>query len=520
MMQALPPAWRRSLPGFLLALLAVLLLFGRTGLAMVEIWDRSETFAHAFVVPPIALWLVWRQRKLLALCTPTPAPIFLLPMALMALAWLAGELVSVNAVTQLAFTAMLVLCVPLLLGRSVASVLMFPLGFLFFAVPVGEFMLPQLMQWTADFTVLALQISGVPVYREGLHFIIPSGSWSVVQACSGIRYLIASVMVGTLFAYLNYRSLKRRLIFVAVSFALPLLANWVRAYMIVMLGHLSDNKIATGVDHLIYGWIFFGVVMLLLFMIGMRWSEPDAATPQPEAQPATNEGRGSIAVLLGTLLILVAPLLALHKLEPDVANVDAALVLHAADLTSQDWIPTLAPQPGFKPHFEQARADLQLGYQKAAGAPVGVYIAYYRHQDYASKLISSSNQLVPPDSPRWQQVEAGRAELSAAGQNSSWRSAEIRSTDLTQVGPARQLVAWQIYWVHGHWTRSDAMAKLYSAQSRLTGAGDDSAVLVLYAEAGDGGEALLRSFAQENFAHIDAWLSSVRDADGPAARRE
>ena len=82
----------------------------------------------------------------------------------------------------------------------------FPLGFLFFAVPIGDFMLPQLMEWTADFTVLALRLSGVPVYREGLQFIIPSGAWSVVEACSGIRYMIASVTVGCLFAYLSYRA--------------------------------------------------------------------------------------------------------------------------------------------------------------------------------------------------------------------------------------------------------------------------------------------------------------------------
>jgi exosortase len=52
-----------------------------------------------------------------------------------------------------------------------------------------------------------LALSGIPVHAEGLRFVIPTGSWSVVEACSGVRYLIASVTVGTLFAYLTYRSL-------------------------------------------------------------------------------------------------------------------------------------------------------------------------------------------------------------------------------------------------------------------------------------------------------------------------
>ena len=43
-------------------LAAVLVGYAETATAMVSIWARSETFAHAFLVPPIALWLIWRQR--------------------------------------------------------------------------------------------------------------------------------------------------------------------------------------------------------------------------------------------------------------------------------------------------------------------------------------------------------------------------------------------------------------------------------------------------------------------------
>ena len=68
---------------------------------------------------------------------------------------------------------------------------------------------------------------------------------------------------------------------------MPIVANWLRAYMIVMLGHLSNNRIAVGVDHMIYGWIFFGVVMLLLFWVGSLWQEADARAPLPVvAMPA------------------------------------------------------------------------------------------------------------------------------------------------------------------------------------------------------------------------------------------
>ena len=103
----------------------------------------------------------------------------------------------------------------------------FPLAYLLLAVPFGEALIPPLIDFTADFTVTALQLTGIPVYREGSFFTIPSGNWSVVEACSGLRYLIASFTLGTLYAYLTYRSLKRRLIFIALSVIVPIIANGV-----------------------------------------------------------------------------------------------------------------------------------------------------------------------------------------------------------------------------------------------------------------------------------------------------
>ena len=58
--------WRTALPAFVLLVAAILLLYRETATVMVGIWWRSETFAHAFLVLPIGLWLVWRQRERLA----------------------------------------------------------------------------------------------------------------------------------------------------------------------------------------------------------------------------------------------------------------------------------------------------------------------------------------------------------------------------------------------------------------------------------------------------------------------
>ena len=282
---AVPPRSNWLLPGALTfgVLLILTGVFWPTFYSMVEIWERSETFPHGYLIFPISAWLIWRQRDVLAQVKPRPDLRGLILLAAAGAGWLLADAGSVNVVAQYAFIAMLIAAVWTLLGRRFVRAAFFPLIFLFFAVPVGEFLIQPLMGVTADFTVAMLQFTGIPVYREGTFFSIPSGDWSVVEGCSGLRYLIASVTLGVLYAYLTYRSWKRRLLFSVAAIIVPIFANSGRAYMIVMIAHLSDMKLALGVDHYIYGWVFFGIVMLLLFWIGSFWREDDQPEPsQPE----------------------------------------------------------------------------------------------------------------------------------------------------------------------------------------------------------------------------------------------
>ena len=108
--------WRHAFPALILLMAWTLFLYRDTGIAMVTIWARSETFNHAFLVPPIVLWLVWRHRQLITAQTPQPALSMFLLVACAAFAWLLGDLVAVNAVTQLTLVALLVLTV---MGDSV-----------------------------------------------------------------------------------------------------------------------------------------------------------------------------------------------------------------------------------------------------------------------------------------------------------------------------------------------------------------------------------------------------------------
>lgn len=512
------PGWRSALPAFVLVVAALLALFREAFAGMYGIWMRSDTFAHGILVPPIVLWLVWRRRAELAAIAPQPQP-WLLPLLLVAGAgWLVGALATVNAATQFFATAMLVLAVPAVLGLAVARALLFPLAFLFFMVPVGEFLLPLLMELTADFTVAALRLSGVPVYREGLQFVIPTGYWSVVEACSGVRYLIASFMVGSLFGYLNYTSARRRWIFAGVSIVVPILANWVRAYMIVMLGHLSGNRIAVGVDHLIYGWVFFGIVIGLMFFIGARWSEAPveaAKAEDPSARAAAGSARfaGSAwAAVAATVAVLALPPLAMNRIEHQVLTGTPQLALPAS--LPGGWTRTAQPAVSYRSVWVGAAADARATYRNGE-REVTLEIAYYRGQRPGHKLVSSDNVLLRSEDKLWNLVSQRHAEWAAApGRVWPYREAEIRPAVTVGVTGHPVLEVRTAYWAGGAWASRAERATLQGLAGRLTGQGDDGAGVVVWSSGVERAEALatLDGFLPQALPEIEKLLAGVRAA--------
>lgn len=505
--------WRVPLALLGLLLAGLLLLYGDTAAGMVEIWARSETFAHGFLVLPISLWLIWRGRDRLIALQPHPSPVWLLPLLLAAVAWLVGEMVAVNALAQFALVAMLVLSVPLVLGWPATRVMLFPLLFLFFGVPIGEFLLPLLMEHTADFTVRALRLSGVPVYREGLNFMIPSGNWSVVEACSGVRYLIASLMVGSLFAYLNYQSLARRLAFVGVSIVVPIVANWLRAYMIVMLGHLSNNKIATGVDHLVYGWVFFGVVITIMFLIGMRWSEPPRVRERDSgatAQGVPAKVSAWVLAIGGAIAVVALSTLALNRLQAGTSAQTVALPAQWQATAAWHRVDTA---PEWEPHFEGAAATLSQGFEASEGK-VGVYVAYYRRQGPGRKLVSSVNTIIGSRDREWAILSDTVIDVGTGGDALTWKATHLISRLGAGGSLQRHRTAWQTYWVDDHLTASDSWAKLYGVRGLFAGRGDDAAAIVLYTDRApeEGGNSLLTHFAEQNLPALLHALRQTRPA--------
>ncbi|MBX3590890.1 MAG: exosortase A [Burkholderiaceae bacterium] len=516
MAQATPSRrWVPVFAAFVFACLLSIAAFPDAWLSMAYVWWTSDTFAHGFIALPCAAWMIWRRRDDWAQVEQRAWWPGLAAVLGCGALWLAGRLGGVASIEELAAVAAIPATLLLLAGPSIVRALAFPLAFLFFAVPIGEFLTPIMMDYTADATVMALRWSGVPVYREGLHFMVPTGRWSVVEACSGLRYLIASLALGVLYAYLQFRTLRYRLMFIAMAVAVPIVANWIRAYMIVMLGHLSGMRIATGVDHLVYGWVFFGIVMAAMFWFGSRWREPATAEPAPPAEPSGG-GTGAPGVAPASLptqggaaprrpvviaaLVAAAAVLAWRPVAGAMLAATHPIQVGPALRAALAAFPE-APALPFEPAYFDAREAVRLS-RSVDGQPVDVHAFYYARQHESQEMIHARNTLVKLDDPRWS-IRSSGSESTPFGQAASYR--------LVSPGGAMLLV-WHWYAVDGWQSPSAYRAKAATAWSLATGHGDHSVAVTLATPIGDEGGAAALQSARSRLAKAATALAPAVDA--------
>ena len=507
--------WHLAL-ALLAAMVALFGLYFSTAKSFVTIWNSSETFAHGYVILPISLWLIWRRRANFDTLPARPYWPALALLLLLGAGWLLARMGEVQVVMQYGFAAMIPVVALAIMGRQLAWSLAFPLLFVLMAVPFGEVFVDPLVNFTADFTVKAVELTGIPVLRSGTRFELPTGSWSVIEGCSGVRYLISSITLGALYAYLTYRSTTRRALFMVTAVVAPIIANGFRAFMIVMIGHFSKMELAVGVDHILYGWVFFGLVMFLMFWIGSFWREDTDVEPVPVAavgRNAVDASASASSMLSVTLAVIVAlaiwPLYAAYadravfNPKPVILQTNAIGTGWTPAAAFSDWVARYAtPAASYNAVFHQSTA---AGTQPVATTPVAISMLYYRNQRDGKVVISSVNRLVEYEDVIHQLRNVGRVE-EVGGRSLALREATLE-------GPRGTILVWHWYWIDGQYTASDYAGKLLQAKAKLLLHGDDGAAILLSAPVtGDPEPArvALRAFLNANLPTIDAALAAAR----------
>ena len=471
--QELKMIWKQRLLVLSAAMIFLFLVFYSTVESMVQIWLRSETFTHGFLILPISLYLIWQNKKQLSVIEPVTQLLALPLIAIVTFGWLMASLVDVLVVQQWAFVTLLLLIVLLVMGWSVVKQILFPLLYLYFMVPFGEQFITPMMYMTADFVITAIELTGIPIYSEGTFFSLPSGNWSVVEGCSGVRYLIASIALGTLYAYMTYTSYLKRSVFILASIISPIVANWIRAFIIVMLGHFSGMKLATGVDHLIYGWVFFGIVLFVMFWVGSYWRDDESENSITEIMSLIQEktSRLSLVMLSGLVLISIGPFMDYRIKQISLQSTDQDYEITLSE--NSNWVKSEVTSIHWTPQYINPSAHYQTEYKDSSQSEVGLYLAYYAVQQQDSELINSQNIMIPQKHEVWNQMREEKQNITI--QNHSETVFE------TYLSSGRDdILIWHWNVIAGKTIINSYEAKLIEALNKLSGNSQGEYAVVVY----------------------------------------
>ena len=471
--------WRNSLVLLALLLVGWCVAYWSSLVSIVGIWWINDTFNHGFFILPISGWLIWRSRLSLRVMVPQPCWYGVALVGGLSALWLVAELVAIQAAQHLAVVSMIPALVLTVLGWKVAKAIWFPLFFLLFAAPVGDFLIPPLMELTAWFAISLLHLTNFPVFREGMYFTIPSGSFEVAAACSGISYLIASVVLGSVYAHISYRDLWRKALFMLMSVLVPLVANGFRAYGIVLLAHYSGYELAVGFDHLIYGALFFGVVMFILFGLGNLWRqspEQVGLTDNDEEKTETvalKNDTPTTLLLLGLLpliAILIGPGFNFFVFSTSQSSQQAVYASSMLPDDSEQVKLLASVNTDWSPKYVGASKTELATYQYKEQV-FSIYVASYINQQQGAELISQENTLYDPES--WRPLNTA---IRRVGQSDQVSSLEYKDIKLSNGRKERLIAYW--YQIGDESVVSPVKVKLYEAWNKLNGVKGSAIVVV------------------------------------------
>jgi len=294
--------WPRA-NGWILLLLLVW-LYHSTLYRLVMQWLKDPNFQHGVFVPAFALFVLWQDRRRLKTVPNSPSwtglPVVVFGLLMLTLGDLGVELFTERASLLVLLAGLIVL----FRGWPMFRAVLFPWAFSFLMIPLPALVLQHfsfpLQILAAKLSTWCLQAIGVPVLREGNVINLAHTSLDVVQACSGIRFLLSLVTLAIIYGYLMENRNWARVLLACFAVPIAVIANAFRIFVAGLIAQFWSPDKAQGFFHEFQGWLVFVVALALFFTVHRvinLWKPvpPDkritpAASPvsaaQPESAPA------------------------------------------------------------------------------------------------------------------------------------------------------------------------------------------------------------------------------------------
>jgi exosortase len=239
--------------------------------ALVRQWTADPDYSHGFFVVPLAAFFTWECRDALARTPVRPHLAGLVVLAASLIVFIAGRYGSELFLTRVSMIGVLAGLILFLAGRAYLRILVFPLAFLLFMIPLPAIVFNQIafpLQLLASrLGEMTISASGVPVLREGNVLLLPGRTLEVAEACSGIRSLLSLLMLAIVLGYFSERRIGPRVAIAIAAIPIAVIANAIRVAGTGLASYWISPAAAEGFFHSFSGWLMFVVALVGLLAV-------------------------------------------------------------------------------------------------------------------------------------------------------------------------------------------------------------------------------------------------------------
>jgi exosortase D (VPLPA-CTERM-specific) len=394
--------FKQWLPGFLV-LGALVFAYWPVIESMVQQWLHNEDYSHGLLVVPVAGYLAWRKREQLKAAPVRSDWRGLIALFAAVAVFIVGELGAELFTTRVSLLVFVIGVVWLLYGLEALKILSFPLGFLFLMLPLPGFIYRNVtfpLQMLASIgSVKVLHSIGISALREGNVIDMGFMKLQVVEACSGLRYILPFLTLGVLFAYLGQKAFWKRAVLVLATVPISVGANVLRISGTGFIGLFWGNQAAEGFFHSFSGWIVFMVCIaclsllnfLLKYFPGKKGEKKEPAAVPPEQAGAYRLPWATVAVSVAIILATPSVVNSLGQVPP----LPLSRALSEFPLDFEGWRgqktemdPKLWERVGGQDYFI-------INYGRDGQRPLNLYVVYYEYQRKGGDFVHSPRLCLP-----------------------------------------------------------------------------------------------------------------------------
>ncbi len=238
---------------------------------LVNKWLSSENYSHAFIVMPIIFYMIWQKRSATTEISKWGSTIGILVLLFAVPVYFFGLIAQVHTIIFLAMMLTIIGALIYIGGMQTLRVLAIPLVLFALLIPVPDQLLTritfplQLIVSQASATIISS--IGIPIFREGNIISLPSKSFEVAEACSGMRSMMALITISIIFSCFSLRHLRSRLILLAASVPTAIMMNISRVLGLILLFHFFRIDLSVGLYHDLFGLVLFGCAIFFFFIM-------------------------------------------------------------------------------------------------------------------------------------------------------------------------------------------------------------------------------------------------------------